>query len=249
MGQLDDKVALVTGSAHGIGKAIAIALARQGANLVLADKDVSAMKITEKTIADLGVKAEAVPTDVTEEKQIEAAFARTMERFGRLDVLVNNAGLFYSAPIDEMTTEGWDRLIATSLRGAFLCTRAAFRIMKKQGGGRIINIGSISAQRVRDNNAAYSAAKFGLTGLTHSTALEGRKFGINCGILHPGNVQRDSMPSAPPPGRTGAPPPREAMMTPDEIAEAVVYMACLPNHINVLELVQLPREQPFLARG
>src|SRR3972149_4604737 len=201
MGQLDDKVALVTGSAHGIGKAIAIALARQGANLVLADKDVSAMKMTEKTIADLGVKGEAVPTDVTEEEQIEAAFARTMERFGRLAVLVNNAGLFYSAPIDEMTTEGWDRLIATSLRGAFLCTRAAFRIMKKQGGGRIINIGSISALRVRDSNAAYNTAKAGLVGLTHSTALDGRKYGINCGILHPGNVRQDRMPPA------GTPPP------------------------------------------
>lgn len=250
MGQLDGKVALVTGSGHSIGKAIAIALARQGANLVLADKDVPAMQAVEKTITGLGVKAEAVPTDVTDEKQIETAFARTMERLGRLDILVNNAGLFYGAPIDEMTTEGWDRLIATSLRGAFLCTRAAFRIMKKQGGGRIINIGSISAIRVRNNNAAYNTAKFGLVGLTHSTALDGRKFGINCGILHPGNVRRDAPPPAPPPGRAAnLPPEMEAMMTTDEIAEAAVYMACLPAHINVLELVQLPREQTFIGRG
>src|SRR3972149_3804111 len=249
MGQLDGKVALVTGSAHSIGKSIAIGLARRGASLVLADKDVPAMKETEKTITELGVQVEAVPTDVTEEKQIEALFEKTMQRFGKLDILVNNAGLFYSAPIDEMTTEGWDRLINTGLRGAFLCTRAAFRIMKKQGGGRIVNIGSISALRVRDNNAAYNTAKFGLVGLTHSTALDGRKYGINCGILHPGNVQRDSMPSSPPPGRISSPPPPEQMMTPAEIAEAAVYMASLPNHINVLELVQLPREQPFLARG
>ena len=245
MGQLEGKVALVTGSAHTIGKAIAIGLARQGANLVLADKDVPAMQVTASTIMDVGVRVEAVPTDVTDEKQIEAVFAKAMERFGRLDILVNNAGLFYSAPIDEMTTEGWDRLIATSLRGPFLCTRAAFRIMKKQGGGRIINIGSISAQRVRDNNAAYSAAKFGIVGLTHTTALEGRKYGINCGCLHPGNVRRDSMPTGRPPGG----PERDAMMTPDEIAVTAVYMACLPPHINILELVQLPREQPFLARG
>jgi len=255
MGQLDGKVALVTGSAHTIGKAIAIGLAREGANLVLADKDIPAMQVTEKTISDIGVQVEAVPTDVTDERQIDALFAKLMGRFGRLDILVNNAGLFYASPIEDMTTEGWDKLIATSLRAPFLCTRAAFRIMKKQGDGRIINIGSISAQRVRLNNAAYSAAKYGLVGLTHTTALEGRKYGINCGCLHPGNVRRDSIP------RDGMPPPRapnepareamtpEAMMTPDEIAATAVFMACLPPHINILELVQLPREQTFLGRG
>ncbi|OGO24395.1 MAG: hypothetical protein A2Z28_01315 [Chloroflexi bacterium RBG_16_51_9] len=256
MGQLDGKVALVTGSAHSIGKSIAIGLARQGASLVLADKDVPAMKETEKTIAELGVQVEAVPTDVTEEKQIEALFEKTMQRFGKLDILVNNAGLFYSAPIDEMTTEGWDRLINTGLRGAFLCTRAAFRIMKKQGGGRIVNIGSISALRVRDRNAAYNTAKAGLVGLTHSTALDGRKYGINCGILHPGNVRQDRMPPAgtpPPPRPPNAPPIQgmgpDEMMTPDEIAASAVYMACQPANVNILEMVQLPTEQPFLGRG
>jgi len=240
MGVLDGKVAMVTGSAKGIGKAIAIGLAQQGANLVLADKDVPVMKITEKMIADLGVQVEAVPTDVTEEKQIEAAFAKTMERFGRLDILVNNAGLFYSAPIEEMTTEGWDKLIATSLRGAFLCTRAAFRIMKKQGEGRIINIGSISAQRVRLNNAAYSTAKFGLVGLTHTTALEGRKFGITCGCLHPGETLFEGRPSGM---------QKEPAMSREEVAAAAVFMACQPPHVNVLELTLLHREQLYLGRG
>ena len=255
MGQLDGKVALVTGSSHTIGKAIAIGLARQGANLVLANRGVTAMQVTEKTILDIGVQVEAVPTDVTDEKQIEALFTKLMTRFGRLDILVNNAGIFYASPIEDMTTEGWDKLIATSLRGPFLCTRAAFRIMKKQQDGRIINIGSISAQRVRLNNAAYSAAKFGLVGLTHATALEGRKYGINCGILHPGNVRRDGTPSdGMPYARAPNEPTRETMtpepmMTPDEIAATAVYMACLPRHINILELVQLPREQTFLGRG
>jgi len=245
MGQLDDKVALVTGSAHTIGKAIAIGLAQQGANLVLADKDVSAMKVTEKTILDLGVQVEAVPTDVTDEKQIDALFIKTMERFGRLDILVNDAGIFTGGPIEKLSTEDWDEVIATNLRAPFLCTRAAFRIMKEQGGGRIINIGSISAQRVRNFNAAYSATKFGLVGLTHTTALEGRQYGINCGCLHPGNTQRDRMPPAGGPGG----PQREPSMMPDEIAAAAVYMACLPPHINVLEMVQLPREQLYLGRG
>ena len=260
MGQLDGKVALVTGSAHSIGKAIAIGFARQGANVVLADKDVAAMNDVAKTISGIGVQVEAVPTDVTEEKQIEALFAKAMERFNRLDILVNNAGLFYSASIDEMTTEGWDRLINTGLRGSFLCTRAAFRIMKKQQAGRIINIGSISALRVRDKNAAYNTAKAGLIGLTHSTALEGRQYGINCSIIHPGNVRQDRMPPAgsPPPPRpanaaANAPardPMRlEEMMGADELAATVVYMASQPPHINIIEVVQVPREQPFLARG
>jgi NAD(P)-dependent dehydrogenase (short-subunit alcohol dehydrogenase family) len=252
VGKLENKVALVTGSAHTIGKAIAIALAQQGANLVLADRDVEAMKETEKTILDLGVQVEAVQTDVKEEKQIEALFARTMERFGRLDILVNDAGIFSGGPIDKLSTEDWDAVIATNLRAPFLCTRAAFRIMKEQGGGRIINIGSISAQRVRNFNAPYSSAKFGLVGLTQTTALEGREYGINCGILHPGNTMRDTPYPPPPPGVSpppGPPPQPEPSMKPEEIAAAAVYMACLPPDVNVLEMIQMPREQKYLGRG
>jgi NAD(P)-dependent dehydrogenase (short-subunit alcohol dehydrogenase family) len=174
------------------------------------------------------------------EQAIDALFGKTMQRFGRLDVLVNNAGVFGAAPIDEMSTETWDRLIATDLRAPFLCTRAAFRIMKKQGGGRIVNIGSISAQRVRPNNAAYSAAKFGLVGLTHTTALEGRKYGINCGVLHPGEVLHEGRP---------AEMQKEPYMTTDEIAAGAVFMACQPPNVNVLELIQLNPQQLYVGRG
>jgi NAD(P)-dependent dehydrogenase (short-subunit alcohol dehydrogenase family) len=242
MGKLDGKVALVTGASRSIGKAIAIGFAQEGANLALAARTVEDLKHTAAAIAACGKEAEVIPTDVTSEQQIEALFERTMKRFGRLDILVNNAGVFDSGPIDQLPTEAWDKLIATSLRAPFLCTRAAFRIMKKQGVGRIINIGSISAQRVRWNNAAYSSAKFGLTGLTHATALEGREFGINCGILHPGETHRDNMP--PTPGGKAEP-----AMTAEEVAAAAVYMACQPPHVNVLELIQLPREQLYLGRG
>jgi len=240
MGQLSDKVALVTGSAHGIGKAIAIGLARQGANLVTADKDAAGLQALQKTILDIGVQVELVPTDVTKEQDIDALFSKTMQRFGRLDILINNAGVFGAAPIDEMTTETWDRLIATDLRAPFLCTRAAFRIMKKQGGGRIVNIGSISAQRVRPNNAAYSAAKFGLVGLTHTTALEGRQYGINCGVLHPGEVLHEGRPIEL---------QKEPYMTTDEIAAAAVFMACQPPGVNILELIQLNPKQTYVGRG
>ncbi len=240
MGQLDGKIAMVTGSARGIGKAIALGLAREGAGLMLGDKDAAGVEAVAKTAADLGVKVETIAVDVTKEADIDAMFARTVERFGRLDILVNNAGVFGAAPIDEMSTETWDRLIATDLRAPFLCTRAAFRIMKKQGGGRIINIGSISASRVRENNAAYSAAKFGIVGLTHTTALEGRQYGINCGVLHPGEVVHEGF-------------PREMQkmpsMTTDEIAAAAVFMACQPAGVNIFELVALNSKQPYLGRG
>jgi NAD(P)-dependent dehydrogenase (short-subunit alcohol dehydrogenase family) len=240
MGQLNGKIALVTGSAHGIGKAIAFALAREGADLVIADKDEAGMNATAKGLLDLGVQVEAVPVDVTNEQQIESMFARAMQRFSRLDILVNNAGVFGGGPIENMATETWDRVIATDLRAPFLCTRAAFRIMKKQGGGRIINISSISGHRVRQNNSAYSAAKAALINFTQSTALEGRTCGVNCGCLCPGEVLHEGRPMEM---------QKEPYMTTDETAAAVVYMASLPPNVNVLELVQLPREQLYIGRG
>lgn len=241
MRQLDGKVAIVTGASRGIGKAISIGLAQQGANLVLAARTILDLKKTQAAIINYGVMAEVVPTDVTSEQQIENMFDKTMERFGRLDILVNNAGVFINEPIDQMSTETWDRVIAIELRAPFICTRAAFRIMKKQGGGRIINIGSISAQRVRPNTAPYNCAKFGLIGLTHTTALEGRPFGITCGCLHPG-VTGDLTKNA---SRKNP----EPMMSYEETAATAVYMACQPPDVNILEVIQLPREQPYLGRG
>lgn len=240
MGKLSGKVALITGSARGIGKAIALGLAREGADIVLSDINMEGLMKTESEIKIYGVQVLAIRTDVTDEKQIENLFQKTMERFNRLDILVNNAGVFDFGPIDQMSTQTWDKVIATDLRAPFICIREAFKIMKPQGGGRIINIGSISASRVRPNNAAYSAAKFGLVGLTHTAALEGRKFGINCGCLHPGETRRENRP----PGA-----PEEPAMEPEEVASAVVYMACLPPHINVLEMIQMPREQLYVGRG
>ena len=242
--QLEGKVALVTGSSRSIGKAIAIALAKEGASLVLAARTAQGLEATAKAIEACGSVAEVVPTDVKIEEQINDLFARVMERFGRLDILVNNAGIFDGGPIDQIATETWDNVIATNLRAAFLCTREAFRIMKAQGGGRIINIGSISASRVRPHNAPYSSAKSGLVGLTQTTALEGREHNITCGILHSGNVKKD----IPPPG-TGKRRPPEPAMSQEEIAAAAVYMACLPDNVNVLEIIQLHKDQLYLGRG
>jgi len=241
MKELDGKVALVTGASRGIGKAIAIGLAQKGANLVLAARTVPDLEATRAQVISHGVMAEVVPTDVTSEPQIENMFDRTLKRFGRLDILVNNAGVFINEPLEQISTETWDRVIAIELRAPFICTRAAFRIMKKQGGGRIINIGSISAQRVRPNTAPYNCAKFGLVGLTHTTALEGRAFGITCGCLHPGitgDLAKNATKKVPDP-----------MMSYEDTAATAVYMACQPPNVNILELIQLPINQPYLARG
>ena len=243
MGRLNGKVALVTGASRGIGRGIAVGLASEGAKLVLAARNAKALKETEAKVVAQGSEALVVPTDVTSEEEITRLFTKTMQRFSRLDILVNSAGAFDGGPIDQLTTEAWDRVIAVNLRAPFLCTRAAFRIMKKQRGGRIINIGSIAGQRVRPNSAPYSSSKFGITGLTHVTALEGREYGITCGCLHPGNTLSERR------ADTSKTQNTEPMMTVEEIAQAAVYMACQPPHINVLELIQLPRDQLYIGRG
>jgi len=241
MKPLEGKVALVTGASRGIGRATSLGLAQQGANLVLAARTISDLEATRNTILQYGAVAEVVPTDVTSEQQIMVLFQETLKRFGKLDILVNNAGVFVNEPIDQMSTETWDWVINIELRAVFICTREAMRIMKKQGGGRIINIGSISAQRVRPFTAPYNSAKFGLVGLTHTTALEGREFGITCGCLHPGVTGEKE--------RDGSPRNPRFMMSFEEIANTAVYMACQPPDVNILELIQLPREQPYLGRG
>ncbi len=243
MSRLEGKVALVTGGNQGIGKGIARALAKEGANLVLTARTVETLESAAEEIRAEGVEALVAPADVTDELQVEAVFAQTMDRFGRVDVLVNNAAAFDGGPIDELSASAWDWAMAVNLRGPFLCTRAAFRIMKEQGGGRVINIGSISAQRVRPNSAPYSTSKFGITGLTHATALDGRDYGIVCSCLHPGNtlVERRQ--------ESDAPTDEEPMMTVDELAQAAVTMATLPLHVNMLEAIVLPVGQLYVGRG
>jgi NAD(P)-dependent dehydrogenase (short-subunit alcohol dehydrogenase family) len=246
MGKLDGKIAIVTGGNKGIGKGVARGLAREGCSIVLAARGAAELKNAEAEIAGIGVPVLAVPCDVTNESHIEALFAQAMQRFGRLDILVNNAGAFDGGPIDELSTEAWDHVIAVNLRGPFLCTRAAFRIMKKQRGGRIINVGSISAQRVRPGSAAYSASKHGIWGLTQVTALEGREHNITCCCLHPGNVLVERREEG---LREGKEQDVEPMLAVDEIAQVAVLMATLPPHVEMLEAIVLPRDQLYVGRG
>jgi len=243
MGELDGKVGLVTGSSSGIGEAIARALAAEGAAVVLAARRIDRLQTNADEIAAAGGKAVALAVDVASESDVQQLFAATMERFGRLDILVNNAGVTDGGPLDELSVETWDKVLTVNLRGPFLCTRQAMRIMKRQGGGRIINVGSISAQRVRPNSAPYSASKHGIWGLTQVTALEGRPYGISCGVLHPGNTRSEATMD---PTKVVY---EEPKMEAEELARAAVLMASLPPHINMLEAIVMPVEQLYIGRG
>lgn len=243
MGQLDGKVAIVTGGNRGIGKGIAKGFAAEGASLTIAARDADLLSQTANELRAMNVKVLAVPTDVTDEEQIKVLFEKAMAEYERLDILVNNAGAFDGGPIDELSTEAWDKVIGVNLRAPFLCSREAMQIMKAQGeGGRIINIGSISAHRVRPRSAPYSASKFGIWGLTQVIALEGRPHGITASCLQPGNTYVERIQNHPFP-------PSEPMMEVDELAKAAVLMATLPPNINMLEATVLPVGQLYVGRG
>jgi NAD(P)-dependent dehydrogenase (short-subunit alcohol dehydrogenase family) len=241
--QLAGKVALVTGASRGLGRGIALGLADQGCNLVLAARDGEKLARVAEEAQSRGVEVAARATDVTQEREIEALFELLVERFGRLDLLVNNAGAFDGGPLDALSTEAWDHVLAVNLRAPFLCTRAALAIMKRQRSGRIINIGSISAQRVRPQSAPYSASKHGLWGLTQVTALEGREYGVTCGCIHPGNVRVERR------VESVAVEDQEPMMEIEEVVPAVLLIASLPPHVEMLEAKILPRDQLYVGRG
>jgi NAD(P)-dependent dehydrogenase (short-subunit alcohol dehydrogenase family) len=243
MGQLAGKIAIVTGGGTGIGKGIARAFVHEGAALVIASRNQQQLEAAADELRRLGGSVLVVPTDVADEAQVVALFERTMREFGRLDILVNNSGVFDGGPIEELSLETWRKVIDVNLTGPFLCSREAMRIMKRQGGGRIINIGSISAQVPRMHSAPYTASKHGLVGLTKATALEGRAHGVVVSCLHPGNVAAEWRQN------NDAPLNQEPMMTPEELAAVAVTIAALPAHVNLLEAIVLPTEQLYLGRG
>jgi NAD(P)-dependent dehydrogenase (short-subunit alcohol dehydrogenase family) len=170
-------------------------------------------------------------------------FAKFKDNFEKLDLLVNNAGAFNGGPLDQCSLEDWDHVINTNLRGPFMCTQQAFQMMKPQGVGRIINVGSISATRVRHSSAPYSTSKFGLAGLTQVTALEGRDFGITCCGLQPGNIETERR------AASSSNADQEPMMSVHDIAEVALLMATLPPHVELLDAVVLPSQQLYVGRG
>jgi NAD(P)-dependent dehydrogenase (short-subunit alcohol dehydrogenase family) len=238
MGQLDGKVAIVTGGGSGIGKGIAKLFAQEGCCIAIAGRTAARLEAAAEEMRQIGAEVLAVPTDVANEEQIKALFAQTMEKFGRLDILVNSAGAFDGGPVEDISLEAWNNVVCANLTGPFLCTREAFRIMKPAGGGRIINIGSISAQRSRMYSAPYTATKFGVDGLTHATALEGRAYGIAVSSLHPGNTLTER--------RVGV---DEPMFDVEVIARTALFMSTLPPEANVFQAIVLPLEQLYVGRG
>jgi NAD(P)-dependent dehydrogenase (short-subunit alcohol dehydrogenase family) len=239
---LKGRVALVTGASSGIGESCALAYAAAGAKVVLAARRLERLEGLVRKIEAAGGEALAVATDVTDEAAVANLFKAAVERFGTVDVLVNNAGIADSTPVDELTLENWERMIRTNLTSAFLCAREAFRIMKPQGHGRIINIGSISARVPRANSPAYTASKYGLDGLTHALAVDGREFNIAVSMFNPGIVATEIAPGA-------VKLPDDVVAQPEDIADAIVHMSALPDHLNFYEAMIVQNKIPFLGRG
>ena len=245
------KVALVTGAGTGIGKAVALALLREGYSVALVGRRVEPLnEVAKESGTD---RAFALPTDVSKPESVAAAFAKVKEKFGRLDLLFNNAGV--GAPpvnLEDITFEQWTNVVNINLTGSFLCAQAAIRLMKDQlpQGGRIINNGSISAHAPRPNSAPYTSTKHAITGLTKSISLDGRKYNIACGQIDIGNAMTELAARM----AKGVPQANgeiaiEPMMDAREVAEAVVHMASLPLSTNVQFMTIMATKMPFVGRG
>jgi NAD(P)-dependent dehydrogenase (short-subunit alcohol dehydrogenase family) len=240
---LTGQVAVVTGASQGIGRGIALKLAEAGCRLAICARNAERLEQTAGLIHSAGADVLIGKVDVSREADVLRFFETIDARYGRVDVLVNNAGAFDGGPLESLSLEAWNKVIGACLTGAFLCSREAFQRMIPQRGGRILNIGSISAQRPREHAAPYAAAKFGVWGLTQATALDGRPHGIVCSCLHPGNVLVERR------QESGQQSDAEPMMSVDTIARAALAMLSLPPDVNFLEAIVLPRDQEYLGRA
>jgi len=244
-------ISLVTGGGSGIGRASAVALAAAGFTVVVAGRRLGPL---EETAAEAGDGAVAVACDVCDPESVAALFTEVESRFGRLDVLFNNAGVGAPpVPVDELTLEQWNAVVATNLTGAFLCAQHAFRLMKSQTprGGRIVNNGSLSAYVPRPNAAPYTSTKHAITGLTRSLSLDGRAFDIACGQIDIGNAATEmaaAMSTTGVPQASGAV-EQEPTIDVADVARAVVYMATLPLGANVQFMTVMATKMPFVGRG
>jgi NADP-dependent 3-hydroxy acid dehydrogenase YdfG len=247
------RVAVVTGAGSGIGRAAALALAKDGYRVVLAGRRLDRLRGVAEEAGAGDARVLAVATDVTQEAAVEALFARACEAFGRVDVLFNNAGRSAPpVPLEELGFDEWKAVVDVNLHGMFLCARAAFRAMKAQQprGGRIINNGSLAAHVPRPHSAAYTASKHAVTGLTRSLSLDGRAHAIACGQIDVGNAltelsARTGEGALQASGRVEA----EPLIDPAHVGQAVVHMANLPLDANVLFLTLMANGMPFVGRG
>jgi NAD(P)-dependent dehydrogenase (short-subunit alcohol dehydrogenase family) len=251
------RIALVTGAGSGIGRSIAVALLRAGYAVVLAGRRMAPLQETIALAADgaqdVETRALAVSADVSDPVSVKDLFAQARARFGRLDLLFNNAGVFTPpVPLEDLDFAQWQAAVSINLTGAFLCTQEAFKVMKSQQprGGRIINNGSISAHAPRPNSVAYTSTKHAITGLTKSSSLDGRRYDIACGQIDIGNASTDMTEKM----KKGVPQADgsvriEPTMSVDHVANAVLYMDSLPLDANVQFMTVMATKMPFVGRG
>ncbi len=251
-GQLQDRVAIVTGASNGIGRAIAEMFAGEGAKTVLVARRASVLDEVASGIRSRGGEALPVPTDVTQEEQVGALFEKTTRAYGRLDILVNNAGVATHINTEDISLQYWREVLDINITAAFLCCREAIKIMKEQKpqGGRIINMGSISAKTPRPDSLPYTTTKFAMQGMTHQLTMDGRKHGIVASIIHPGSTLSSFSALA---GRTTAgagATPSDYVMAAEDVAKVAVLMCALPPEVNLYEATILPNHQrSFISRG
>ncbi|MBS0530765.1 MAG: SDR family oxidoreductase [Proteobacteria bacterium] len=249
------KIAIVTGAGTGVGRAASLALMKIGYTVVLAGRRLNMLEETQKLGADTGGKSLAVSSDMADPASIAALFARTMEKYGRLDLLFNNAGMGTPAmPFEDLKLDQWQAVVDTNLTAPFLCTQHAFRIMKDQTprGGRIINNGSISAHAPRPFSSAYTSTKHAITGLTKATNLDGRAYDIAVGQIDIGNAatpMTDRMVNGPGVLQPDGTSKQEPRMDAKAVGDAVAYMAGLPLDANVLFMTVMATKMPFVGRG
>jgi NAD(P)-dependent dehydrogenase (short-subunit alcohol dehydrogenase family) len=249
---LKGKIAIVTGASHGIGRGIAETFAAAGARTVLVARRAALLAEVAAGITAKGGEALPLPADLTREDEIVALFATVHKTFGRLDVLVNNAGIATHRETEEISLDYWRAALDINITAPFLCSREAIRIMKAQTsqGGRIINIGSVSAKTPRPDSLPYTVTKFGLQGMTHQLTMDGRKHNIVASIIHPGATLSSFTTRR---GRTKAGAgerPEDYVMTPEDVAKVAVLMAALPAEVNLYEATILPNHmRSFIGRG
>jgi NAD(P)-dependent dehydrogenase (short-subunit alcohol dehydrogenase family) len=250
--QLQNKIAVVTGASNGIGRGIAEMFGAEGAKTVLAARRAELLDEVAEKIRAGGGEALPVPTDLTQEDQVTALFATVRQRYGRLDVLVNNAGVPTHINTEDITLGYWREVMDINLTAAFLCSREAIRIMKAQvpQGGRIINMGSVSAKTPRPDSLPYTASKFAIQGMTHQLTMDGRKHNIVASVIHPGATLSSFSTRR---GRTKAgpgPTPDDYIMAAEDVAKVALLMAALPGEVNLYEATILPNHmRSFIGRG
>ena len=237
---LSGQVALVTGGGTGIGKAIAQAMHKEGAKIIIVGRKEEILKEAQ---AELGSDVEMMTCDVTQEDQVKKVYENIMSNHGKIDILINNAGMAAKAKSYEMSYDLWKKVVDVNLNGAFLCAREAMKIMVNQKSGRIINIGSISGQMSRPENAPSTATKFAIEGLTRALALDGRDHGVAVSVIHPGNAATNIWK-----GREEIS-EREGLIPLEDLGKLAVTMLTMSPNVNILGSVILPITQPYLGRG